>query len=149
MSRSDILERKQDIIKWIKENQSKSYICQQLSCRPSTLDNYLKKLDIQYNGNQGGKGIKSDPKRKTALEYSKSTCVKSNVLKFKLFEDGIREQKCEECGITEWMGQEAPLELHHIDGDRFNNNFINLQILCSNCHSLTPNYSGKKVKINL
>lgn len=146
MSRSDILERKQDIIKWIEENQSKSYMCKQFNCRPSTLNNYLNKLGIEYDGNKGGKGIKNDPKRKTALEYSKSTCVKTNVLKNKLFEDGIREQKCEECGITEWIGEKVPLELHHIDGDRFNNNFDNLQILCANCHSLTPNHSGKKNK---
>jgi len=142
--RNDILENKDLILKWIDENQSKSFICEQFSCRPSTLERYLKKLDIDYKGNQGGKGIKTDPKRKSALEYSKSTLVKSHVMKLKLIEDGIREHKCEVCGITEWMGEPTPLELHHIDGNRFNNDFNNLQILCPNCHSQTPNYSGKK-----
>ena len=65
-------------------------------------------------------------------------------MKLKLIEDGIKEHKCENCGITKWFGEPCPLELHHIDGNRFNNNFINLQILCPNCHSQTPNYSGKK-----
>lgn len=144
--RNDILESKDLILKWIDENQSKSFMCEQFNCRPSTLENYLKKLNIKYKGNQGGKSIKTDPKRKSALEYSKSSCVKSNRLKEKLFEDNIRKKKCENCGITEWMGKPAPLELHHIDGDRFNNDFSNLQILCPNCHSLTPNHSGKKLK---
>jgi hypothetical protein len=142
--RNDILESKGLILKWIDENQSKSFMCEQFNCRPSTLERYLKKIDIEYKGNQGGKGIKTDPKRKSALEYSKSTLVKSHVMKLKLIEDGIKEHKCENCGITEWFGEPSPLELHHIDGDRFNNNFINLQILCPNCHSQTPNYSGKK-----
>lgn len=47
------------------------------------------------------------------------------------------------CTLSEWMGEKLPLELHHIDGDRFNNQLENLQILCPNCHSLTPNHSKK------
>ena len=31
------------------------------------------------------------------------------------------------------------LEIHHIDGVRFNNVKSNLQILCPNCHSFTDN----------
>lgn len=141
--RKDIVEKKTEIKAWISENQSKAYMCKQLKCRPSTLNSWLKKLDIEYSGNQSGKGIKSDPKRKTALEYSQSTNVKSYILKEKLFEDNIRKRCCEECDITEWRGEPVPLELHHIDGDRFNNKFENLQILCPNCHALTPNYRGR------
>ena len=143
--RTDILESRDLILKWVEENQSKSFMCKQFNCRPSTLDRYLKILDIEYGGNQGGKGLKNDPKRKTAKEYSMSTLVKSHVMKLKLIEDGLREHKCEICGITEWLGKPTPLELHHIDGNRFNNELSNLQILCPNCHSQTPNYSGKKL----
>jgi hypothetical protein len=31
--RTDILERKNDILIWIKENQSKAFICNQLHCK--------------------------------------------------------------------------------------------------------------------
>ena len=31
--RTDILERKDDILIWIKENQSKAFICSQLNCK--------------------------------------------------------------------------------------------------------------------
>jgi len=147
--RNDILESKEQILEWISQNQSKAFMCSQFKCRPSTLESYLKKMGIEYVGNMGGRGIKTDPKRKSALEYSKSTCVKTHLMKLKLIEDGIREHKCEICGITEWLGEPAPLELHHIDGNRFSNNFDNLQILCPNCHSQTPNHSGRKTKLHL
>ena len=69
-------------------------------------------------------------------------------LKERLFRDGIKERKCERCGITEWMGEKITLQLHHIDGNRQNNNVENLQILCPNCHSQTDNFCGKNVKSN-
>ena len=52
--------------------------------------------------------------------------------------------KCEKCGwneINEYSGL-VPLEIHHIDGDFKNNREENLQVLCPNCHSLTPNYKS-------
>ena len=59
-----------------------------------------------------------------------------------LIRDGIKKYKCELCGNSTWMGEKIPLELHHKDGDHFNNDFDNLQILCPNCHALEPNYRG-------
>lgn len=55
-----------------------------------------------------------------------------------------RGHKCEDCGLTEWKGFPIVLELHHINGDRLNNNMDNLQLLCCNCHSTTYNWRGKK-----
>ena len=135
--RSDILEKKDKILKWIAENQTNNYIALQLHCKVDTLKLYYKKMGIQYNGNKGGKGIKCSPFRKSALEYLKSSCVKSYILKKKLVEDGLKEDKCEICGIGPvWYGKRLPLELHHIDGNHFNNDLKNLQILCPNCHSI-------------
>lgn len=142
--RDDILKKKQDILKWIGERQSKAFICKQLNCKPETLNWWLLKMDITYEGNMGGKGIKVDPRRRTALEYIEINAVRSNVLKLKLIEEGYKENICEECRLTEWNGHKLPTELHHLDGDRFNNEFSNLQILCCNCHALTPNYKKKK-----
>ena len=42
------------------------------------------------------------------------------------------------------MGKEIPLEVHHVDGDRLNNELTNLQLLCPNCHAQTDNYCGRK-----
>lgn len=143
--RNDILERKQDILQWMAENQSKAFICRQLKCKPDTLNLYLKKMNIQYTGNQGGKGIKTDNKYKTAIEYSQGSNVKSYVLKQKLVRDGLKEDKCEICGISIWNGVKLPLELHHKDGNHFNNDFSNLQILCPNCHSIQEGNAGSNI----
>lgn len=51
---------------------------------------------------------------------------------------------CELCGwnkINPITGK-SPLEIHHIDGDYTNNKEENLQVLCPNCHSLTPTYKA-------
>lgn len=57
-----------------------------------------------------------------------------------------RGRKCECCGLTEWQRQEIPLQVHHLDGDRLNNEEENLQLLCPNCHALTDNYCGKNIQ---
>jgi len=143
LRRTDILDRKDEILQWIEEHQSKTFIAKQLKCKIDTLNSYLTYMDINYAGNQGGKGIKTDPKYKTAIEYIQSTCVKSPILKQKLIRDGIKEAKCEICGLTIWLGKPIPLELHHKDGNHHNNNLENLQILCPNCHAQQPNNAGK------
>ena len=148
--RTDILERKNDILQWIEEHQSKAFICRELKCKPETLSSYLEKMNINYEGNKGLKGKTLQEKGqsnvyKTAAEYIKSTCVKSPVLKEKLLREGIKERKCEICGGVEWLGQPIPLELDHIDGNHYNNDFTNLRIICPNCHSLTPTNAGKNV----
>ena len=63
-------------------------------------------------------------------------------LKTKLLKEGIKENKCECCGISEWMGKPIVIQLHHIDGNNCNNELSNLQMLCPNCHSQTDNYCG-------
>ena len=120
-------------------------MCRELKCKPDTLNSYLKQMGIEYAGNMGGKGIKTDPKYKTAEEYIQSSCVKSHILKQKLIRDRIKENKCEICGYSEWLGQPIPLELHHKDGNHYNNNLDNLQVICPNCHALQPNNSGRNV----
>lgn len=145
MRREDILQHKEDILQWIAEQKSKAYMCKQLKCKPETLNSYLKKMNIEYAGQQGwAKGIKSQH-YKTAEEYIKQDCVKSHLLKQKLIKDGIKENKCEICGCYEWQGKILPLELHHKDGNHFNNNFDNLQILCPNCHSIQEGNSGRNI----
>ena len=61
----------------------------------------------------------------------------------KIVKQGLKEYKCECCGVTEWNGNPLRLQLHHIDGNHFNNKIENLQILCPNCHSQTDNWGCK------
>jgi hypothetical protein len=145
MRRTDILERKEDILKWIGEDLPNAEIARRLACKVDTLKSYYTKMGITYSGNQSGKGIKGSAKeRKTAEELAKNPLVSSHKLKLRILEDGIKEHKCECCGLTSWNGKPIPLELHHIDGNHYNNDLSNLQILCPNCHAQTSNYSCKK-----
>jgi hypothetical protein len=50
--------------------------------------------------------------------------------------------KCCKCGWCEINSttNKIPLEVNHIDGDATNTKEENLNLLCPNCHSLTPNF---------
>ncbi len=144
--RKDIENKLSEIQMWINECRPKAFICKQLKCKPETLSAYLKKFGIIYSGNRGGKGFKANNSRMSALEYSKKEYVVISKLRKKLIEDGIKEDKCESCKLDMWMGKKISLELHHLDGDRFNNDLDNLQVLCPNCHAQTENYGSNNKK---
>jgi len=146
--RSDILDKKNEILLWVQNNESKAFICRKLNCKPGTLENYLKRMHIDYKGNRGAKGKKNDTGYKSAKEYVKNNYVSSHRLKLKLIRDGIKEYKCEVCDLTEWNNNPIPLELDHIDGNHFNNEFKNLRVICPNCHALTETNSGRKNRKN-
>ena len=54
-----------------------------------------------------------------------------------------QENKCNKCGLDEWLGEYLVLELEHKDGNHFNNDRDNLEMLCPNCHSLTETWRGR------
>ena len=141
--RHDIVEKKQDILLWVEQNESKAYICKQLNCKPETLERYLKIFGVSYKGNMGLKGKKTDTKYVPALDYINNQFVSAHKLKLKLIRDGIKKHECEVCGTVEWMGKKVPIELDHIDGNHYNNDFDNLRIVCPNCHAQTDTNSGK------
>lgn len=58
----------------------------------------------------------------------------------------LRGQKCEHCGLIEWLNQPINLQIHHLNGDHSDNRLENLQLLCPNCHSYTENFTRKNVK---
>ena len=145
--RNDILERKQEILQWISENQPKAYMCRELKCKPETLNSYIKKMNIDYEGNQSGKGFTKQKSKWTLEEYLQNSAdIQTNKVRTKLLEEGIKEHRCECCGLTEWLGEPIPLELHHIDGNRTNNVLENYQLLCPNCHAFTDSYRGKNAR---
>ena len=80
------------------------------------------------------------------MEYIKTDNPQTNKIRIKLFRDGLKEEQCERCKLKEWQGVRIPLELHHKDGNKKNNNLSNLEILCPNCHALTDTYRGKNIK---
>lgn len=139
--RIDILERKEEILEWISEGQPNAEIARRLKCKVDTLKSYYKKMGIEYSGNSARKGFSHKEQRKPLLEYLQGNVANSSK-RVRLIEEGVKENKCEICGLSEWMGKPIPLELHHIDFNHFNNNLDNLQILCSNCHMQAHNYNN-------
>ena len=137
---------REEIEQWISENKSKAFIANELKCKQETLNRYLDKMGITYIGNQGGKGFEKTKVSLSLEEYlATSKDIQTNKIRKKILQEGIKPHRCERCGLTEWLGQPIPLELHHIDGDRLNNELSNLQLLCPNCHALTDNYRGKNI----
>jgi|LakMenE18May11ns_1017448.scaffolds.fasta_scaffold9246019_1 Zn finger protein HypA/HybF involved in hydrogenase expression len=68
-------------------------------------------------------------------------------LKKRLLKEGVKENKCDICGIIDWNNIELSMQLDHIDGDSHNHKLDNLRMVCPNCHSQTNTYCGKNKKI--
>lgn len=121
--------------------------------KKSTNENYKKiKNILQINNvdishfNQNICNNNTSPKKDIKHYLVSGSTISISKLRERIIKNGIKERKCEKCGRTEWEGEQIPLELHHINGDRLDNRIENLQLLCPNCHTLTDNYCGKKLK---
>ena len=118
-------------------------IARDLGIKYETLKRHLKRLNVPYATNQHRTGHPHYESRVSAMYYIENNLpISAPTLRKKLIEEGIKEKKCERCGITEWMGQDVPLELHHLDENHHNNKLENLVILCSNCHAQLHGYGN-------
>lgn len=141
--RTDIIERKDDIVSWVNEHLPNAEIAKRLSCKVETLKRYYSILNIEYSGNQNRRGLKHYEHR-ASIEQVLSSNRNNSTKRKRLIEDGYKEEKCECCGLSEWMGKPIPLELHHKDFNHYNNSIENLEILCANCHMQKHDYCNTK-----
>lgn len=90
-----------------------------------------------------------NPKKLIPIEeiLVKDRVCQTHGLKLKLLKLNIKAHVCECCGLTKWLDCKIPLELHHVNGDYYDNRIENIQLLCPNCHAQTDNYRGKNKRV--
>jgi len=141
----------QEFIKICQESVSMRDASRKLNMHFNTFKRYALKFGC-YSTNQSGKGVKDGPtstRIKTAdILAGKYPNYPTYKLKLRLFEEGYFEDKCCRCGWQEKLpgARFTPCELHHKDGDSSNHALENLEVICPNCHSLTPTYRSRNKK---
>lgn len=149
--------KKEDIELAVSESYSMAEVLRKIGLAPIG-GNYrtLKNCIINYNINTShftGQGWNkyghpnfggSGKPLEAVLDVNSS--LSSTNVKERLFHHKLKENKCEICGISEWLEKPINCELHHINGDTTDNRLENLQILCPNCHSQTDNFRRKNSK---
>lgn len=59
-----------------------------------------------------------------------------------------REYRCAECGLgPKWNGKSLKLQVDHKSGDPYDDRIENLRFLCPNCHTQTPTFCGRNIKV--
>lgn len=109
---------------------------------------HAKRLGV-YKPNQGRRGAskpRSDGNGKIPLAEILAglhPSYQTFKLKRRLYEEGIKRNRCECCDISSWLDKPIQCELDHIDGDSYNHKLENLRVLCPNCHSQTETFRSK------
>ena len=144
----------QELYEAVKSSTSIRQVLDKLNIVPAggnyqTTNRRIQKLGIDtshFTGEAWNKGKVIGPKRDIKEYFRENSVVQSFKLKGRLLAEGLKQHKCECCGITEWNRKPAPLELDHINGNHHDNRLENLRILCPNCHAQTDTYRGKNKK---
>jgi hypothetical protein len=67
-------------------------------------------------------------------------------IKRTLLKAGVLENRCGECGISEWRGRPIAIQIDHRNGVRDDHRIENLRMLCPNCHSQTETFAAKNIQ---
>ena len=145
-----------DLRSAVRDSRSRAEVQRRLGYRPSGgihryVNAHIRRLGLDtshFTGQAWQLG-----KRRTAREVRRALdkvlvkgplCSPSSKLRGRLIRSGLKSSRCEMCGLDSWLGQPIRLELDHINGDPCDNRLVNLRILCSNCHSLTETWCGRR-----
>jgi len=128
-------------------------VCRNIGLKPiggnyKTVTKKLEQFGIDTSYFTGQRWNKGKSLVEATSQFSLEEILKENVaykssdLRIRLINVGLKKDKCEVCGYNE------NLELHHINGNHYDNRLENLQVLCPNCHAKTDNYRGKNSNKN-
>lgn len=148
---------KEDLINAVAVSKSKRQVLSKLRLVEAggnyeQLKKYLKIYNVDtshFTGRGWNKGLSGrySPIISTKDILIKGSDFQSLKLKKRLFREEIKFPMCEECGWAKKSEDgRIPVELDHINGDRYDNRIDNLRILCPNCHSLKNTHRGKNKK---
>ena len=141
----------------INENNSITKILLKLNIKPNsgnfqTLHRYVKKhgLSLDKIINDKSKYINNNNGTIYNIKdilIENSTYGNTCRLKSRLYNEGLKERKCELCCQDEnWNGKKMSLILDHINGIHDDNRLENLRIVCPNCNATLPTHGGKNIK---
>ena len=148
---------REDLVTAVKKSKSIRSTIKRLGLIPAggnydQITSYIKKYNLStkhFTGKSWNKGMKfpNAPKKSLKEILIKDSSFQSYKLKKRLFQEGLKKQKCEECSwATRSKDGRIPLELDHINGKKRDNRLVNLRVLCPNCHSLEPTHRGRNKK---
>lgn len=140
---------KELVVEASKTSNSATEAASKLNIKYDTYRKYALKYEC-FVKNPSGKGLsKNMPKIPLQdIFEGKHPNYQTHKLRLRLLEEKVFEHKCHNCGLKEWLEKPIPLELNHINGINSDNSLSNLELLCPNCHALTPTYRGRNKKIN-
>ncbi len=151
-----LLYTEENLKKCIDESNSLTDVLKLLNIRTAggnyrTLKKYIDKYDLDISHFDPDKirieKLKNITKEKK-IEILDILVVNSTYsrksLKKRLYDEGLKEKKCELCGQDEnWLGKKMSLILDHINGVHNDNRIENLRIVCPNCNATLDTHCGK------